>query len=132
MANAPIKELDRPDTATSAAALSAASAGASRATNDVSADVDTAAADLETLRDDVVKLTKAVSALLSAQAVSAKDTVTEKAADLYGTGVDYVRTAEGQVRGMAEDVSAQVQRNPLASIGIVFGIGYIIGLMRRR
>jgi ElaB/YqjD/DUF883 family membrane-anchored ribosome-binding protein len=132
MANAPIKDTDRPESATSVAALSAASANTSRAAGNVSEDADTTAADLETLRADVVKLTKAVSSLVSAQAVVAKETVTDKASELYDTGVDYVRTAEGQVRGMAEDVSASVQRNPLASIGIVFGIGYIIGLLRRR
>lgn len=132
MANAPIKDANAPakdidDTITA----SAASASTSQARG-VSRDVNEAAADLEMLRADVVKLSQAVSALVKAQAVSARETVTERATDLYDTGLDYVRTAEGQVRGLADDVSEKVQRNPLASVGIVFGVGYIIGLLRRR
>lgn len=88
--------------------------------------------DIDKLRDDLVRLSQSVSSLLTARATDARDLVTETASDLYDTGLDYARDAEGQVRGMASDIAKQVERNPLAAVGIVFGVGYIIGLMRRR
>jgi ElaB/YqjD/DUF883 family membrane-anchored ribosome-binding protein len=88
--------------------------------------------DIDKLRDDLVRLSQSVTALMSSRATDARDLVTETASGLYDTGLDYARDAEGQVRGMAADVAKQVERNPLAAVGIVFGVGYIIGLMRRR
>jgi ElaB/YqjD/DUF883 family membrane-anchored ribosome-binding protein len=88
--------------------------------------------DIDKLRDDLVRLSQSVTALMSSRAGDARDLVTETASDLYDTGLDYARDAEGQVRGMATDIAKQVERNPLAAVGIVFGVGYIIGLMRRR
>jgi ElaB/YqjD/DUF883 family membrane-anchored ribosome-binding protein len=136
MATPPTKDTDN---LTDVAAASAASARASAASSaaksradDIADDAETAAADLETLRQDVVRLSKAVSTLVTAQAANAKATVTEKASEIYDTGLDYAYTAEDQMRVMAEDVSAKVRANPLTSIGIVFGVGYILGLMRRR
>jgi len=88
--------------------------------------------DFEKLQDDLLRLTRSVTSLMSTRAEAARDLVTETASDYYETGVDYARDAETQVRGMAGDLSKQVERNPLAAVGIVFGVGYIIGLMRRR
>jgi ElaB/YqjD/DUF883 family membrane-anchored ribosome-binding protein len=88
--------------------------------------------DIDKLRGDLVRLSQSVSALLTARATDARDLVTETASDMYDTGLDYARDAEGQMRGMASDIAKQVERNPLAAVGIVFGVGYIIGLMRRR
>jgi ElaB/YqjD/DUF883 family membrane-anchored ribosome-binding protein len=109
-----------------------ASAATAGATSGVSRNADSIVSDIETLRDDLVRLTRSVSTLMQTRAVDARDTVTETATDLYDTGMDYMHSAEDQVRGMAGDLSKQVERNPLAAIGVVFGVGYIIGLMRRR
>jgi ElaB/YqjD/DUF883 family membrane-anchored ribosome-binding protein len=109
-----------------------ASASTAGATAGVSRNADSIVSDIETLRDDLVRLTRSVSTLMQTRAVDARDTVTETATDLYDTGVDYMHNAEDQVRGMAGDLTKQVERNPLAAIGIVFGVGYVIGLMRRR
>ncbi|BCJ90503.1 hypothetical protein IZ6_12380 [Terrihabitans soli] len=88
--------------------------------------------DIDKLRDDLVKLSQSVSALLTSRATDARDLVTETASDYYDTGVEYAQDAQLQVRGMASDVAKQVQSNPLAAVGIVFGVGYLIGLMRRK
>lgn len=88
--------------------------------------------DIDRLRDDLVRLSRSVSALMSTRANQARDMVADTASDYYETGLDYARDAETQVRGMANDVAKQIERNPLAAVGIVFGVGYIIGLMRRR
>lgn len=97
-----------------------------------SRNADATLSDIDKLRDDLVRLSQSVTALMSTRATDARDLVTETASGLYDTGLDYARDAEGQVRGMAADVAKQVERNPLAAVGIVFGVGYIIGLMRRR
>jgi ElaB/YqjD/DUF883 family membrane-anchored ribosome-binding protein len=91
-----------------------------------------AVGDIDKLRDDLVKLSQSVSALLTTRATEARDLVTETAGDYYDTGVEYAQDAQLQVRGMAGDVAKQVQSNPLAAVGIVFGVGYLIGLMRRK
>lgn len=102
------------------------------ARSSVSGTADAALNDIDKLRDDLVRLSQSVSSLLSSRAGDARDVVTETASGLYETGLDYAQDAEAQVRGMAGDLSKQIERNPLAAIGIVFGVGYIIGLMRRR
>ncbi len=93
---------------------------------------DATASDIDRLRDDLVRLSQSVSSLMAARAGDARDLVTETASEYYETGLDYARDAETQMRGMANDVAKQIERNPLAAVGIVFGVGYIIGLMRRR
>jgi len=136
MATPPIKDTDNPTefaaSSTASARAATASDAVKRSREDVADDAALAGADLETLRQDVIRLSKAVTALVSAQALTAKETVTDKANELYDTGLGYVYTAEDQMRGMAEEVSTTVRRNPLTSIGVVFGIGYVLGLMRRR
>lgn len=98
----------------------------------VSGNADAALNDIDKLRDDLVRLSQSVSSLLSSRATDARDVVTDTASGLYETGLDYAHDAEAQVRGMAGDLTKQIERNPLAAIGIVFGVGYVIGLMRRR
>ena len=93
---------------------------------------DAALSDIDKLRDDLVRLSQSVSSLLGSRATDARDMVTDTASGLYETGLDYAQDAEAQVRGMAGDLTKQIERNPLAAIGIVFGVGYVIGMMRRR
>lgn len=106
---------------TTAARASATSRNANAAVNDI-----------DKLRDDLVKLSKSVTALMTTRATEARDLVTETAGEYYDTGLEYAQDAQTQVRGMAGDVAKQVQSNPLAAVGIVFGVGYLIGLMRKR
>jgi ElaB/YqjD/DUF883 family membrane-anchored ribosome-binding protein len=100
--------------------------------SNVSRNADAALSDIDKLRDDLVRLSQSVSSLLGSRATDARDMVTDTASGLYETGLDYAQDAEAQVRGMAGDLSKQIERNPLAAIGIVFGVGYVIGMMRRR
>jgi ElaB/YqjD/DUF883 family membrane-anchored ribosome-binding protein len=102
------------------------------AARSTSRSADAAVNDLDKLRDDLMRLSQSVAGLLTTRAGDARDLVTETASGLYETGVGYAEDAETQVRGMASDLAKQVERNPLAAVGIVFGVGYIIGLMRRR
>jgi ElaB/YqjD/DUF883 family membrane-anchored ribosome-binding protein len=98
----------------------------------VSRSVDATITDITELQEDLARLSRNVAALIQSQAVSARDKVTDTASELYETGVDYAETAERQVKGFADELGRQVEKNPLGAIGIAFGIGYIIGLLRRR
>lgn len=97
-----------------------------------SANADSTINEIEQLRDDLVRLSQSVASLMGARAEDARDLVTEKASDLYDTGLDYARDAEAQLRDVAGNVTRQIERNPIASVGLVFGVGYLIGLLRRR
>ncbi|MDX6805194.1 hypothetical protein [Terrihabitans rhizophilus] len=128
----PTENLNQTPRASGATSTSSAKAAVGNSADDLAVDARIASADLETLRDDVLRLSKAVTALVSAQAQSARVTVTDKANELYDTGLDYVRTAEDQVRSVADDVSVSVRQNPLTAIGITFAVGYILGRIRGR
>jgi ElaB/YqjD/DUF883 family membrane-anchored ribosome-binding protein len=128
----PTDNLNQTPRASGASASSSAKAAVDNNTDELVADARIAGADIETLRDDVLRLSKAVTALVAAQAQNAKVTVTDKATELYDTGVDYVRTAEDQVRSVADDVAVSVRQNPLTAIGITFAVGYILGRIRGR
>ena len=88
--------------------------------------------DIDKLRSDILRLSQSVSTLMSAHVSDARSAVKETAEDLIGTGVGYAREAEDKALGLANDVAKQIGKNPLPAIGLVFGIGYLIGMMRRR
>lgn len=88
--------------------------------------------DVEKLRDDILRLSQSVSGLMSAHVSDARTVVKKTAEDLLDTGASYAQEAEERARGLAGDVATQIGRNPLPAIGLVFGIGYLIGMMRRR
>ena len=87
---------------------------------------------IDKLRNDIVRLSQSVSSLMGAHVSDARSAVTETAQDLIGTGAGYARDAEERALGLANDVAKQIGKNPLPAIGLVFGVGYLIGMMRRR
>jgi len=87
--------------------------------------------DLAALRADLGRLSDTVAALLSGQAEQVKGAAADKANELYASGREALRTVETQARGAADDLSRKVVDNPLSSVAIAFGLGYIYALMRR-
>ncbi|PZQ17768.1 MAG: hypothetical protein DI565_03235 [Ancylobacter novellus] len=77
-------------------------------------------ADLAALRDDVARLTDTLQSLLADGAATAKNAARE--------GVD---TARAKVEGAAEDLSDAVVENPLTSVLIALGVGYVVGALGR-
>ncbi|MET0314703.1 MAG: hypothetical protein ABW275_09960 [Hansschlegelia sp.] len=84
-------------------------------------------ADIEILKGDVARLTDTVSTLLSDSAAAARAAAQQ--------GVDRATAAAESARDYAEqkadDLSAAVEQNPLTSVLIALGLGYIIGVLGR-
>lgn len=97
----------------------------------VSSSAEQASDDLSKLREDLSRLSSDVAALVSSQAGYAKETARDYANDLYGQGVTAMRGAEDQARQAIDDLGRKVQENPLGSIGIAFGVGYLLGFLKR-
>jgi ElaB/YqjD/DUF883 family membrane-anchored ribosome-binding protein len=87
--------------------------------------------DMAALRNDLGRLSETVASLIGDQAGQVRDKATDKAGELYATGRDALRSVEAQARSAADDLSRKVVDNPLSSIGIAFGLGYIYAMMRR-
>lgn len=113
------------------AGTASAKARAEREKNTVASDTNDAGADVARLKDDLARLSNDVAALVSAQADVARETARDYATDLYDQGVSAVRSAEVQARQAADDLSRKVQENPLQAVGIAFGIGYLLGFLKR-
>lgn len=77
-------------------------------------------ADLAALRDDVARLTETLHALLADGAATAKNAARE--------GAD---AARAKVEGAAEDLSDAIVENPLTSVLIALGVGYVVGALGR-
>jgi len=87
--------------------------------------------DLAALRADLARLSDTVASLLGGQADQVKGLAADKANELYASGREALRSVETQARGAADDLSRKVVDNPLSSVAIAFGLGYIYALMRR-
>lgn len=77
-------------------------------------------ADLATLKEDVARLTDTLQTLLADSAATARNAARE--------GVD---TAKETVSNAAEDLSETIVENPLTSVLIALGVGYVVGALGR-
>lgn len=84
-------------------------------------------ADLEILKGDVARLTETLSTLLADSKATAKSVAQE--------GVDRATAAAESAKDYAEqkadDLSATIEQNPLTSVLIALGLGYVIGALGR-
>ena len=55
--------------------------------------------------------------------------VGRKVSETYDAGRDYVR--EHGLSGLADDATHLIRRNPIPSVLIGFGLGFLLGCMRR-
>jgi ElaB/YqjD/DUF883 family membrane-anchored ribosome-binding protein len=89
------------------------------------------AADLASMRADIVKLTDSVTTLVKAQ-------VADKTDMFYGA-VDSARQklsdgaadAKDRLSGASSTLEASIERNPLPAVLIAMGAGLVIGLLSR-
>lgn len=77
-------------------------------------------ADIETLKEDVARLTDTLQTLLADSTAAARNAARE--------GVD---TAKETVSNAAEDLSETIVENPLTSVLIALGVGYVVGALGR-
>jgi len=93
-------------------------------------------ADLEQLigamRDDIAKLTEALTHAFAAKAHGAADAAKEGFEDVLGRG----RAAADRMKGEAEDAAESFHRviesRPLASVLIALVLGFVAGALTRR
>jgi ElaB/YqjD/DUF883 family membrane-anchored ribosome-binding protein len=114
-------------------AATAATARDSTAKGNGAADIE---AQLETLRDDIAKLTQQVSNLVTRQvnrqmnrAKAKVDSVISDASDQGREAIDAVRDVADTVGEAIED---SLERRPYATLAIVAGIGFLLGAAWRR
>jgi ElaB/YqjD/DUF883 family membrane-anchored ribosome-binding protein len=91
-------------------------------------DLNTAAASaddvLAALRSDLARLSETVASLVAAQAGHAREAVSGAASDIY----EY---ADEHVRGVTEDLSEKIERNPFTAVAIAFGAGMLFSMLNR-
>lgn len=76
--------------------------------------------DLAILKDDVARLTDTLSTLVSDSAATARSAAREG-----------VETARETVTGAADDLSEKIVENPLTSVLVALGLGYLVGALGR-
>jgi ElaB/YqjD/DUF883 family membrane-anchored ribosome-binding protein len=116
-----------------AMAATAATARDSTAKGNGAADIE---AQLETLRDDIAKLTQQVGALVTRQVNRQMNRAKAKVDSALSDATDTGREAIDAVRDVADTVGEAIEdsleRRPYATLAIVGGIGFLLGAIWRR
>jgi ElaB/YqjD/DUF883 family membrane-anchored ribosome-binding protein len=111
-------------------------AAANDAMNSASSDLQSLRADLNSLKDTVMKFVSQASgeAAKSAREVTSSVTgqVGDVASDLAGKGAEMASAASEQAKTFASELESVARRNPLGAIAGAVLFGVLIGLMGRR
>ena len=86
------------------------------------------AADLAALRDDVTKLTSAVSEFIRKQTAAASNTVFDAADNTRRKVSDTASKAQDVVAGASRDLETTIERNPMSAVFIAMVAGLFIGI----
>ena len=89
-------------------------------------------AQLDATRRDMEVLAAMVRDRASAKALSARDEVLGKVDELSEEARAMIGAAQLEGLRLADEASDTVRRNPLAAVGIAFGLGWLFGKMFRR
>jgi len=106
----------------------ATAAGKSR----TEAQTDELAAQVEALRRDVAAIGNTLSNLVRSTAEEGRDRLSRHASHYLDEGRRQADEAMAQARAMGEELEAQIGRNPLTSVLIALGLGFLIGVISRR
>jgi ElaB/YqjD/DUF883 family membrane-anchored ribosome-binding protein len=99
--------------------------------DNVSEVADTLSVGLNSLRNDISRLTDTVSDLVRKEAESARSRVMD-AVDTAKTQLSgSASAAQQRVQSASADLEASIERNPLAAVLIALGIGVALGLVTR-
>ena len=104
-------------------------AGARRATDKSYQDLE---GELAQLREDIVALAKTVKDIGSGEAEAVVDTVRERLDKISAEARRAGRRAKVGAQDAAETVQDAIEENPLTSVLIALGLGFIIGAFLRR
>jgi ElaB/YqjD/DUF883 family membrane-anchored ribosome-binding protein len=90
------------------------------------------AEEIAVLKQDIARLTAAVADLVKREAGQTRSRVEDVVTDLYREGRDALGQAEARAKGLGEDLSHTIERNPITAVLAALGIGLIIGLLSRK
>jgi ElaB/YqjD/DUF883 family membrane-anchored ribosome-binding protein len=89
------------------------------------------AADLSALRKDVARLVETMSELVQHQTQAAGLRVSETVGDARDKIASTAADAQNRVCAASGEIEASIERNPLTAVLIAFGIGMLLGVVRR-
>lgn len=91
-----------------------------------------AGSDFESLKDDVAKLRSDIQSLAS----NSGKYIRERTSKEYDRGVqvskEYADKASSEAEKARDYIEDKVRENPLASIGIAFGTGVLLAMLKRK
>ncbi|MBV8765100.1 MAG: DUF883 family protein [Hyphomicrobiales bacterium] len=108
---------------TLASSASAVQKAAGNAMNEI------ASGDLDSLRADVTKLAQTVSQLVQNQANSTRNQITNAVGAAGDNLSQTAAMAQDRFMSMEAEMESKIKQNPLAAVGVAFGIGLLIGKM---
>jgi ElaB/YqjD/DUF883 family membrane-anchored ribosome-binding protein len=91
----------------------------------------TLSAGLDSLRDDIARLTDAVSDLVQKEAENARSRVRDAVGGAKTQFSGTATAAQQRVRSASADLEASIGRNPMAAVMLALGLGVALGIMSR-
>jgi ElaB/YqjD/DUF883 family membrane-anchored ribosome-binding protein len=88
-------------------------------------------AELAALRQDVVRLSESISALLQSHAQGGTPHVSDAFDDAKAKLVSTAADVTSRVNSAGGEIEASIERNPMTAALISFGVGMAIGMMSR-
>jgi ElaB/YqjD/DUF883 family membrane-anchored ribosome-binding protein len=86
-------------------------------------------AHLDTIREDVGALAKAVKALADDRANTLKETAAERAEAAKRAGLKAAKDGQHLVEEQYEMTLAKMRENPATTLAVVAGVGFLVGLL---
>ncbi len=87
---------------------------------------------LTQLREDIAVLARTVAAAGSQKAEDVGRRVKQAKADATDASLDMVEAVREQALSLEKDLERQIRTNPLQSVAIAAGVGFLVALLARR
>lgn len=94
--------------------------------------IDDLAAQIETIRDDLAKLTTILSRAANEEVGAARDKLREAASAMSERGDELAGAAWDHADASTREVEAAIQRSPFLAVLIAVGLGFLVGMFTRR
>ena len=87
---------------------------------------------LQQLREDIANLAKTVAAVGTEKASEVKGKARRAANDAADASLQMVEAAREQALSYERDLERQIRTNPIQSVAIAAGVGFLFALLTRR
>ncbi|TWF52106.1 DUF883 family protein [Neorhizobium alkalisoli] len=89
-------------------------------------------AQLQQLREDISALAKTVAAVGNEKAAEVRGKARKAANEAADVSIGVVEAAREQAVSLERDLENQIRSNPIQSVAIAAGVGFLFALMTRR